>query len=77
MRLSILALDKTLYEGEARSVSVPGIYGRLQALNHHIPLITALKRGNIWVETEKGVQEFEVETGVLEVRPEEINILVS
>jgi len=77
MRLSILTLDKSLFEGEARSVSVPGIYGRLQALEHHIPLITALKKGIIRVQTQKGSEEFEVENGVLEIKPEEINILVS
>ena len=77
MKLSILTLDKALFEGEAISVSVPGIYGRLQALTHHIPLITALKKGSIRVETQKGTEEFEVENGVLEIKPDEINILVS
>lgn len=77
MKLSILTLDKALFEGEAVSVSVPGIYGRLQALEHHIPLITALKKGTIRVETPKGLQEFEVGNGILEIRPDEINILIS
>lgn len=77
MKLSLLALDKILFEGEAKSVSAPGIYGRLQALSHHIPLITALKSGTIRVETEKGEEKFEIENGVLEIRPEEINILIS
>ena len=77
MKLSILTIDKPLFEGEATSVSVLGIYGRLQALNHHIPLITALKKGSIRVETQKGLEKFEVENGVLEIKPDEINILVS
>lgn len=77
MKLSILTLDKALFEGEATSVSLPGIYGRLQALEHHIPLITALKKGTIRVETQKGPEEFEVESGILEIKPEEINVLVS
>lgn len=77
MKLSILTIDRALFEGEARSVSVPGIYGRMQVLEHHIPLITALKKGLIYVEAGEGRKEFEVETGTLEVRPDEVNILVS
>ncbi len=76
MKLSILALDKTLYQDDAQSVSVPGIEGQLQALDHHVPLITALSKGNIRVVSRKGAEEFEIEGGVLEVRPEGINILV-
>ncbi|MBI3335217.1 MAG: hypothetical protein HY001_01845 [Candidatus Portnoybacteria bacterium] len=76
MRLSILTLDKTLYEGEAKSVSVPGIYGRLQVLDHHVPLITALKKGKIKIEMAKDAREFEVEGGVLEIRLDEVNILL-
>lgn len=77
MKLSILALDKTLYQDEAQSVSVPGVEGQLQALNHHVPLVTALRSGKIRVASKKGTEEFEIEGGVLEVRPEEINILVN
>lgn len=77
MKLSLLALDKILFEGEVKTVSAPGIYGRLQALKHHIPLITALKSGSIRVETEKGTREFEITSGVIEIKPEEINILIS
>lgn len=77
MKLSILALDETLFEGEAKTVSAPGVFGRLQVLEHHIPLITALKSGIIRVETEKGIREFEITSGVIEVRPDEINILIS
>lgn len=77
MKLSILTLDNALFEGEAQSVTVPGISGKLQALEHHVPLITALKKGIIVVTDQQGVQEFSIEHGVLEVRPDEINILVS
>lgn len=77
MKLSILTLDKTLYADEAQSVSVPGILGRLQALSHHVPLITALKKGSISVVDTKGTKEFAIESGVLEIKPDEINILIS
>lgn len=77
MKLSILTLDKTLYADEAQSVTVPGIQGQLEVLEHHIPLITALKSGTIRVVDKKGVKEYAVELGVLEVRPDEVNILVS
>lgn len=77
MKLSILTLDKMLYQDEALSVSAPGIEGQLQVLEHHVPLITALKRGTVKVQAGKETKEFPVENGVLEVRPDEVNILIS
>lgn len=77
MRLSILTLDTSLFEGEAVSITVPGITGQLQALEHHVPLITALKSGIIIVMDNNGTQQFSIEHGVLEIRPDEINILIS
>lgn len=78
MNVSILTLDTALYEGKAQSVSVPGVIGQLQALDHHVPFVTALTRGNVKVVDPQGtLHEFPIEQGVMEIRPGEINILAS
>ena len=70
-------MDKPLYQGQATSVTVPGLAGQLQVLDHHVSILTGLKKGSITVTSEKGEESFEIESGVLEVKPGEVNILVS
>lgn len=44
MVIEIITPDKSLFKGEAKGVTVPGIDGSLGILNNHAPLITALKK---------------------------------
>jgi F-type H+-transporting ATPase subunit epsilon len=47
MKLEIITPDKKLFEGEAKSVSVPGSEGSLGILNNHAPMIASLKKGKV------------------------------
>jgi F-type H+-transporting ATPase subunit epsilon len=75
MLLEIITPDKKLFEGEVTSVSVPGTSGRFQMLNRHAPIISALKKGKIKVKSAKGVEQFEVNGGVVEMNRNKIIIL--
>lgn len=77
MTVNIFSLEKTLYQGEAESLTVPGAKGTLTILPHHTPLITFLEKGNL--KLKKGKEKelfFEIEKGILEVTPSEVNVLV-
>jgi F-type H+-transporting ATPase subunit epsilon len=71
-RLIIASVGKTLFEGEAASVTFPGTAGEFTVLAHHEPFITTLKEGIITVRlsgrsnASVGAQEFPVEKGILE-----------
>jgi F-type H+-transporting ATPase subunit epsilon len=68
MRLEIITPDKELFKGEAKFVSVPGVDGSMGFLDHHAPLITVLKAGNVEVTMADGKkQDFPVKGGVVEV----------
>ncbi|MCI0533241.1 F0F1 ATP synthase subunit epsilon [bacterium] len=78
LNLTITTIDKILYKGGAKSVTVPAREGVMTVLPHHIPLITPLDSGIILVKPEgEGVaQAFEIKKGFLEVGKEETTILV-
>ncbi len=54
MNLEILTpLGKT-YSGEVIGVQLPGISGSFEVLDHHAPLVSALKAGQLKILVEKG-----------------------
>ena len=75
MRLEILTPEKEIYLGEASLILLPGLDGLFAILDRHAPMIAALKKGKVKVETPSGIQYFEINGGVLEVQHNKVLIL--
>jgi F-type H+-transporting ATPase subunit epsilon len=75
MRVEIITPDKSLFKGEAKSVTVPGVDGSLGFLENHAPLITVLKAGEVTVRTGSGKETFAVKGGVVEVNDNTVIVL--
>ena len=68
MNLEIITPDKKLYNGEIKSIKLPGKDGSFGLLNRHAPIIAALKKGVIKVVTENNETEsFTVNGGTIEL----------
>lgn len=92
MILEIVSPEAKLYSGEVTSVTVPGIDGEFQMLNHHAAIVSILAKGSIKVEakiftpTKEGEAHFTlgvdrkhhlaIESGTLEMNDNKIIILV-
>ena len=77
MNLEIITPDKTIYEGTADLVQLPGIDGSFEILNNHAPLISALKKGKIKVKKSKESKDefYEINGGVIEVLNNNVLVL--
>jgi F-type H+-transporting ATPase subunit epsilon len=75
-RLSINALDKNIFDGEVKSLTLPGVDGELTILENHIPLITPLKEGKVSFSAEKKSESISIKGGVLEVSPKKVIVLI-
>lgn len=76
MKVEILTPEKSIFDGEARLVSLPGSDGSLGILNNHAPLITTLAEGIVKIEDTDGkVQEFGVKGGTVEVLNNRVIVL--
>lgn len=76
MRIDIITPDRKVYEGEIKSVRVPGKKGSFQVLKDHAPIISTLENGPvIMVDAEGNQQVFEVTGGVIEVKANNIILL--
>lgn len=75
MQLEIITPDKTLFEGTAKSVSLPGTNGSFQILENHAPIISTLKNGKIKVVTDASTEIIEINSGVVEMMKNKVIIL--
>ena len=76
IQLDIVAAEGEIHSGKAVMVVVPAAQGEVGIAPRHAPLLTALKPGEMRVETPEGEQlRFSVGGGVLEVQPDRITVL--
>jgi F-type H+-transporting ATPase subunit epsilon len=75
MNVEIITPDKSLFSGEAKEVSLPGIDGSLGILDRHAPLISALKSGVIKLKTGSEEKTFDINGGVVEVLNNKLIVL--
>jgi len=76
MYLEIITPDKKLFEGEAKSLTVPGSEGSLGVLDNHAPMIASLKKGKVKITTDKSdVKFFEIHGGVIEILKNKVVVL--
>lgn len=89
MQLEIVSPEATLYSGEATAVTVPGIDGEFQMLDHHAPIVSLLAKGQVKIKgatmSDKQKKHFksgggdemilEISSGTLEMNDNKIIIL--
>jgi F-type H+-transporting ATPase subunit epsilon len=75
MQVDILTPDTTLFSGEAKVVTLPGVNGSFQIMNMHAPMISALSKGQVVVDNGTEKQTFPVNGGIVEVVDNKIVIL--
>lgn len=75
IQISILTPDKSIYEGQVQSVTVPGSSGSFQILKDHAPIISTLVDGTVQLQTGNTEQRFEIKGGVVEVSENKVILL--
>lgn len=75
MHVTIVSPEKTLFAGEATSVTAPGGKGRFEVLENHAPIISNLVSGTVSVKG-KEPYEIDVKGGFIEVAHNEVSLCV-
>src|SRR5262245_43733416 len=72
----IVTQERTVYNGEIRSVSLPGTEGRMGILPNHSALLTTLGFGEVIVRDIAGGEHyFAIGGGFAEVQPDHVIVL--
>jgi F-type H+-transporting ATPase subunit epsilon len=78
MHLEIITPEKTIFNGEAKLVQLPGSSGSFEILDNHAPMIASLKKGKIKIiENEKNTLFIDINGGTLKVQDNKILILAN
>jgi F-type H+-transporting ATPase subunit epsilon len=76
MKIEIITPDKKIYEGEIKSVRVPGKKGSFQVLKDHAPIISTLESGQVrMIDEENNEVIYEIGGGIIEVKANKIILL--
>ncbi len=76
MKIEIITPDKKVYEGDIKSIRVPGKKGSFQVLKDHAPIISTLDNGTvIMVDQEDNEHRYRIDGGVIEVKMNKIILL--
>lgn len=76
MTLKIISAEKILFEGEARSVTLPGAKGSFTVLPRHASLISTLDKGKIVYRDAEGEHSVEVGGGIADVDNDVVSVCV-
>ena len=74
-RLVITTPEGLQFDGQAQSLSVRAVDGDLCVMAGHIPMVTALKKGECSVVDENGKRYAECSAGLLSVQKKETRLL--
>jgi F-type H+-transporting ATPase subunit epsilon len=75
MYIEIITPDKTLFNGEADSITLPGSDGTFQLLNNHAPIISSLIKGTVVVKHQNNTEQIDINGGVVEVQKNKVIVL--
>ncbi|MCL4262187.1 MAG: F0F1 ATP synthase subunit epsilon [Anaerolineae bacterium] len=72
----IVTQERIVFNGEVKSVSLPGTEGRMGILPNHSPLLTTLGFGEVIVRDDAGGEQyFAIGGGFAEVQPDHVIVL--
>jgi F-type H+-transporting ATPase subunit epsilon len=76
IKVDIVSAEGEIHSGDALMVFAPAQMGEVGIAPRHAPLLTALKPGEVRVQTEDGKEEsFYITGGMLEIQPHAVTIL--
>jgi len=75
MRITVVAPDRTVYEGDAAAVTAPAYDGQVGILPRHAPFLTLLGEGRLTVRGASGTVAFRVRGGFLQVVDDTVRVV--
>ncbi len=75
LHVVVVTGDHAVFDGPARSISLPAIAGQITVLAHHAPLLAMLDPGEVIIRADQGEEILAIGGGFVEVRDDEVIVL--
>ncbi|UCZ53017.1 F0F1 ATP synthase subunit epsilon [Bacillus shivajii] len=75
MQANVVTPDGSVFEGQVEMVVAKTLDGEMGIMANHLPLVSPLSIGAVRIKKDSKVQLIAVSGGLMEVRPDEVNIL--
>jgi len=77
LRMIMVTPEREVYNGEAAMVILPAFYGEMGVLPEHMPVMAALRCGEVRIKTSDGVKSYVVDGGLAEVTGRMVKVLAN
>ncbi len=75
-QISVVSLTGTIYEGEAKSVTLPSVTGQMTVFARHMPLVAPLTVGEVVLTTDKETKSYAIGKGVFSIAANKARLLI-
>ena len=75
LHVVVVTGDHAVFDGPARSISLPAVAGQITVLAHHAPLLAMLDPGEVIIRADQGEEILAIGGGFVEVRDDEVIVL--
>jgi F-type H+-transporting ATPase subunit epsilon len=75
LKLEIVTPEEKIYSEDVDMVTLPGTEGELGIYPKHVPLLTALKPGELRIVKDGGETSMAIGEGFVEIRPDGVSVL--
>lgn len=75
IQVKIVSPERTLFNGQAKSILVPGEKGSFEVLYNHAPIISSLSAGQVRCVAEEAMV-FDIAGGFIEVNENKVSVCV-
>lgn len=69
--------EREIYNGESAMVILPAFYGEMGVLPKHMPIMVALRCGEVRIKTFDGAKSYVVDGGLAEVTGQVVKVLAN
>ena len=76
MKVEVVSPSGRIFEGDAKSALFPGLAGEFMVLSNHAPLISALNKGEIRIDTGYETKNFNINGGFVEVNQTLVSVCI-
>lgn len=76
LRLNIVSPEKLFFDGEAESVTLPGVQGAFTILPQHAPIVSSLGEGVVKYVADGELHEIPAKSGFVEMSDGNVTVCV-